>query len=1202
MRSTLTDSPIRVEILAPLAPFGGCIVQPPAEEAIVVEIPSAIGPPGPQGDPGLTGPTGPPGAGVAIGGSIGQILAKNSATNYDTHWIDYSWTNLSGKPTTLAGYGITDPVALTNAANVFTLNQTLPGLIVPISSSTAKGRVTSLTGVPNWVGYTLNAFYSGGWNLDDTSLDGWILKLGCTAGDSEFAVYQAAPGVNPRPATKVFSVTPGGLMTVTNRITGVGTPTGATDAATKAYADGKEPALGNPSTNGFILSSTAAGVRSWIVPPSGGGGSPGGSNTQVQRNNAGAFGGISGATADATTMTLTSPKIVTNIKDTNANTLLGITATGSAVNYLTLANAATTRQPVLSADGTDSNIGISIQPKGTGWTEIGSSSGLGTTALPVNPITEALAIGWNFSGGFSEIDFLNEYATANELFRFLTSTGIQTVSFYGNAWPAGIGIGGALGSPSKGGLFMPSGDYVSWNADTALYRNTAGILEINNGTAGSYRDLKLRTLSLTGATTVNISAPATLTGGFLKDDGTWAVPPGGGSGSPGGSNTQVQYNNAGAFGGSSTFTYNGTQVLVPPGTFPTAPGLAIGNSTTGLYTSVNDFFIVSGGDWHARINNAGLLLNDVTTSKIITWYGTGTPDIALNRNAAGILEINNGTTGTYRDLKLRTLLLNPGAAPTGVEGALYGNSTDHKIYYHNGTSFIDLTAGGGGGGNVSNSGTPSAGQIAAWTDATHIQGIANTMSQWDGGATGLVAATGRNSLGGTTVGQNFFTLTNPSAITFPRINADNSVSALDAATFRTAIGAGTSSFDGTFTSLTGKPTTLAGYGITDAYTKTQADARYELALGNPSTNGFILSSTAAGVRSWIAPAAGGVTSVFTRTGAVVADSADYSAFYALISHTHTFASLTAKPTTLAGYGITDAQPLDADLTAIAALTTTSFGRGFLTQADAAASRTYIGAGTSSFDGTWTSLTGKPTTLVGYGITDAQPLDADLTAIAALTPTANKFLIGNGTAWVNSTPAWPNTVATVNKIIKSNGTTGFVASTETYAAPGTSGNHMVSDGTNWISAAQTSAIPGTTTNDNAATGNIGETVSSYIPFASGVGYTTGQTKNLTSISLTAGDWDVRGVTTFFLNGLNLNALFTFVGQITTTTGTITDDGAQSYGVDRSSGASSTPLVTCALPSRRISLTSTTTVYLVAKAPNFSAGGVSVNGYIEARRMR
>lgn len=58
----------------------------------------------------------------------------------------------------------------------------------------------------------------------------------------------------------------------------------------------------------------------------------------------------------------------------------------------------------------------------------------------------------------------------------------------------------------------------------------------------------------------------------------------------------------------------------------------------------------------------------------------------------------------------------------------------------------------------------------------------------------------------------------------------------------------------------------------------------------------------------------------------------------------------------------------------------------MTAADAAAARVAIGAGTSSFDGAFGSLSGKPTTLSGYGITDAQPLDADLTAIAALTTT------------------------------------------------------------------------------------------------------------------------------------------------------------------------------------------------------------------------
>jgi hypothetical protein len=60
---------------------------------------------------------------------------------------------------------------------------------------------------------------------------------------------------------------------------------------------------------------------------------------------------------------------------------------------------------------------------------------------------------------------------------------------------------------------------------------------------------------------------------------------------------------------------------------------------------------------------------------------------------------------------------------------------------------------------------------------------------WNGGETGLNATVGRMSLGATTVGSSFFTLTNPSAITFPRINANNTVSALSASDFTTAIGA-----------------------------------------------------------------------------------------------------------------------------------------------------------------------------------------------------------------------------------------------------------------------------------------------------------------------------------------------------------------------------------------------------------------------------
>ena len=71
-------------------------------------------------------------------------------------------------------------------------------------------------------------------------------------------------------------------------------------------------------------------------------------------------------TQTLTNKTLTSPKVGTGINDTNGAELLKVTATGSAVNELTLANAATSNNPTLSATGDDSNVGIDVTPKGSG--------------------------------------------------------------------------------------------------------------------------------------------------------------------------------------------------------------------------------------------------------------------------------------------------------------------------------------------------------------------------------------------------------------------------------------------------------------------------------------------------------------------------------------------------------------------------------------------------------------------------------------------------------------------------------------------------------------------------------------------------------------------------------------------------------------------------------------------------------------------
>ena len=58
-----------------------------------------------------------------------------------------------------------------------------------------------------------------------------------------------------------------------------------------------------------------------------------------------------------------------------------------------------------------------------------------------------------------------------------------------------------------------------------------------------------------------------------------------------------------------------------------------------------------------------------------------------------------------------------------------------------------------------------------------------------------------------------------------------------------------------------------------------------------------------------------------------------------------------------------------------------------------------------------------------------------------------------------------------------------------------------------------AIIGTTTNDDAAAGKIGEYQSAGIGFGSAISLTTATPANVTSISLTAGDWDVSGVIYF-----------------------------------------------------------------------------------------
>lgn len=117
------------------------------------------------------------------------------------------------------------------------------------------------------------------------------------------------------------------------------------------------------------------------------GGSVGGSNTQVQYNNNGAAGGITNLTTDGTsptcagTMTFsgTSPIKFTgtspnDLLDANGNKQAEFAYVASAVNFPQFTNSATGNPAIITATGTDTNIGLTLRGTGTGTVLIPSQT------------------------------------------------------------------------------------------------------------------------------------------------------------------------------------------------------------------------------------------------------------------------------------------------------------------------------------------------------------------------------------------------------------------------------------------------------------------------------------------------------------------------------------------------------------------------------------------------------------------------------------------------------------------------------------------------------------------------------------------------------------------------------------------------------------------------------------------------------------
>jgi hypothetical protein len=147
---------------------------------------------------------------------------------------------------------------------------------------------------------------------------------------------------------------------------------------------------------------------------------------------------------------------------------------------------------------------------------------------------------------------------------------------------------------------------------------------------------------------------------------------------------------------------------------------------------------------------------------------------------------------------------------------------------------------------------------------------------------------------------------------------------------------------------------------------------------------------------------------------------------------------------------------------------------------------------------------------------------------------------------------------------------------------------------------TAEIIGTTTNNNADAGSVGEYVSSFVASGSAVSLTTATGANITSISLTAGDWDVWGSGALVLNAATVVALVTYqVSQTSATFQTYPATGEATVQTGASAAGERFSISNTGVA--RISLAGTTTVYLNGKA-DFTVNTAAAYGSIEARRVR